>query len=272
MEKRVLLLSVVLMAVGLCGSAALALDPMGPPAAGLKKGQFGAGAEYSYSEMDLKLSEGEWSDNLGSSGKLASFTSKDVKLHKVYANLGYGITDNWEGFLRLGGASADFKDVPWGQDEQPDGDTGFAIGFGTKVTFYEERNLKVGGLFQMSWFETEGRLRGIDEEGSSFSGSAETDITEIQIAVGPTYKLTKGLSIYGGPFFHFIDGDMKASGSWTTGPLDGTEKYSYDIDEASCFGGYIGTAVDIAENISCNIEFQHTAAADALGISLLWRF
>ena len=36
--------------------------------------------------------------------------------------------------------------------------------------------------------------------------------------------------------------------------------------------GYIGAQVDIAENSSFGIEYQHTAAADALVVRLLWRF
>ena len=36
--------------------------------------------------------------------------------------------------------------------------------------------------------------------------------------------------------------------------------------------GYIGARVGIAENSSFGIEYQHTATADALVVSLLWRF
>ncbi len=35
---------------------------------------------------------------------------------------------------------------------------------------------------------------------------------------------------------------------------------------------YIGAQVEIAENSSFGIEYQHTAAADAFVVSLLWRF
>ena len=49
------ILGFALMMVVLGGSVALALDPMGPPASGLKRGQFRMGVDFSHSEMDLEL-------------------------------------------------------------------------------------------------------------------------------------------------------------------------------------------------------------------------
>lgn len=75
MEKRILIFCVVL--VGLCGSTALALDPMGPPASGLNQGQFSLGFEYSTSEVDLY--------------RVQSYSSSghkfDTKMDKYYARL-----------------------------------------------------------------------------------------------------------------------------------------------------------------------------------------
>lgn len=262
--KKKWLLAVALVVVFLCDSAALALDFMGPPTSGLKKGQFSTGADYSYSRMDLQLNEGKMKID-GESGDLPSGKIKNLKMNKVYANIGYGIMDNWEMFLRLGGANTDLKtdlfDAGSVQKEF-DGDTGFAIGFGTKATFYEEGDLKLGGLFQMSWASSDAKANG-----PYWSESLDIDITEIQIAAGPTYKLMSSVSIYGGPFFHFIDGDADANLR-----IDGTTvKNSYDIDEVGCFGGYIGAQVEVIENVPFCIEYQHTAAADALAMSLIWR-
>jgi opacity protein-like surface antigen len=80
--KKNLLLAVIV--VALVSSAALALDPMGPPAAGLKKGQWSAGVDYSYSNMDLKQFLTSWSNNTNE-------TLEINKMHKIYANIGYGI-------------------------------------------------------------------------------------------------------------------------------------------------------------------------------------
>jgi hypothetical protein len=51
----------------------------------------------------------------------------------------------------------------------------------------------------------------------------------------------------------------------------GSGRIRYDLDEGSIFGGYIGTEIKIASNTDFRIEYQHTAAADALGMSLLFK-
>ncbi len=264
-----------LVMVGLGGSAAFALDPMGPPAAGLKQGQFRTGADYSYSTMDLQLKEGEWVEYLDgaffNSGEGVSLKLKDFKAKKAYINLGYGIAENWEAFLRLGGTNARFGDSIWEDDEKFDGNADFAIGGGAKATFYQEGNLMLGGLFQASWATFDGQLKAAHWAAADF---VEIDITEIQIAVGPTYKLTDGVWIYAGPFLHFIDGHLDDTfvqvDEGTGGLL--ASKYSWNVEEDSIFGGYIGAHVELTENCLFNVEYQRTAAADALAASFILMF
>jgi len=277
MEKRLLLLGIVLMVVGLSSSPAFALDPMGPPTGSLWQGQFQAGVDYSYSTMDLKLTDGKWIEYLNGgffdSGEAEPLTLKNFKMNKVYANFGYGILDNWDIFLRLGGADAKFGDSIWEDGERFDGPTDFTIGLGTKATFYQEGPLKLGGLFQASWADLDGKLRAKD-----WADSVGIELTEIQIAVGPTYELADGVSIYGGPFFHFVSGNLddRFSEIYEEGIL--TSRYSWDIEEKSAFGGYIGLQLTdqmegfFTGDVSLNIEYQHTASADALGLRLIWRF
>ncbi|MBZ9577846.1 hypothetical protein KJA13_02300 [Patescibacteria group bacterium] len=272
MEKRLLLLVVVLVVVGLGSSPAFALDPMGPPTGNLRQGQSQAGIDYSYSTMDLKLTNGKWTEykngRFYDSGEAFSLTLKNFKMNKVYANFGYGIFDNWDLFLRLGGADAKFGDSIWEEGEKFDGPASFTIGFGTKATFYQEGPLKLGGLFQASWADLDGHLKAKD-----WADSVDIELTEMQIAIGPSYELADGVSIYGGPFFHFVNGDLddNFSETWNGDVL--SSKYSWDIGEASTFGYYIGfQGVNLTENIFLNIEYQRTASADALGLKLIWRF
>jgi hypothetical protein len=233
MEKKWL---VVLVVVGLCSTVALALDPMGPPTAGLKQGQFEGSLEYSYSNMDLMV-EG--------------YKLRNVNVNKGYANLGYGIADNWEAFIRLGGAEADFKD----DGMKYNGDIGFAYGFGTKATLYQQSpELKWGGLFQMSWADLSGTAKYPDKEG------IDLQAREIQIGVGPTWTPSKGFSIYGGPFVHILHADWNDTGS-------------VDMTEANSFGGWIGAQVEVMENLPVCVEWQHTSGeAYALGVSAVCRF
>jgi hypothetical protein len=253
MEKGVLLVVVALTVVCLCGSAALALTPMGPPAAELNKAQFSAGVDYSYSQIDLKLNHGF------SPGGGPSITLDNMKRHHVLANLGYGIRDDWEVSFRVGGGAV--------QDKEEGGRTfktnrhGYTLGFGTKATLCETNGIKWGGLFQALWGQADGRAFVAGR-----SWTADIDFVEIQIAVGPTYRLNDTVSIYGGPFFHIFDGHFTAK------DRPGTSRLSYDIDEGSVFGGYIGTGIRIASNTAFNIEYQHTAAADSLNMKLTWKF
>ena len=219
MNKKLLLVVVILTALALTGSA-LALAPMGPPTAGLKTGQFRAGVEYSYSDVDMEL-DGETLDSVTS--------------NMIFGNLGYGIMDEWEAFVRLGVANVDVDTFS--------GDYGFAWGLGTKYTFLKQEGLDWGALFQMTWTNSE-------------DDGVEIDFYDMQIAVGPTYKLSDTLSIYGGPFLHFIDGDVEGA----------------DLEEDSAFGGYVGAEAALANNTSLFGEVQLTGAGWAIGMGINWKF
>jgi hypothetical protein len=284
MGKCMLPFAAMFVMAGLFGSTALALDTMGPPSSGLKKGQFSAGADYSYTNMDIELDDGRIVEKIFQFGSLASvtsteigsFTVKNLKMHKVYANIGYGIADNWETFLRLGGMNADFSgnlfSTTSSESKDYDGDTGFAIGFGAKTTLYQQDKLKLGGLFQTSWASSEATLGPANSQ-----ESVELDIVEMQIAAGPSYNLTENITIYGGPFWHFISfGDSTIEGKKvisesSTGEV-AISKATYEIDDNHYFGGYIGIDAEITKSVFYCIEYQHTVSSDALDMSIKYKF
>jgi len=249
MEKRALLLAVVV--VVLCGSAALALDPLGPPTAGLKEGQFRVGIEYFYETSEVQLG--------GDEGYFAEFNLVvKVKEHMVTGNIGYGINDNWEVFARVGaeveGEGTLQLLVP--ESITFEGDESFVFGGGTKVTFYEQGKAKLGALFQINWGDSDGDIM---EEGDTVA-SADIETLEWSVAIGPSYQLTETASIYGGPFLYFLDGDLEIEGD------------KGDIEESSSAGGYIGVQVDLSEDTSFNVEWLHTHDADALAMMYAWKF
>jgi hypothetical protein len=329
MEKKLL---VVLVVVGLCSTAALALDPMGPATAGLKQGQFSAGLDGAYSEMDLRF-DGSFTMSLGPlfdgvdgdfsyppiSDKL---TFENVEIIKGYFNIGYGVMDNVEVFVRLGGASAEMqkpvRDIDTEFDADADGDAdggmmiledgplhdfdaGFAVGLGTKVTFWEPSpELKVGFLAQGSWTKLDVRTKyqGVTEAGGypygdqlglwSVPSDGELEFWEVQLALGATYKLSDKFTVYGGPFYHWLSGDYDFEGDGAYAPIeeyDGSGIYgfdedllalhvdgSYDVDDEGCFGGYFGAKIDITENASFNAECQIAESAYAFGTGIVWKF
>ncbi len=272
------LLAVIIAVLCFRCSVSFALDPIGSPADKLKRGQFCIGADYSFSDMDfeakgrsiLTINNLTSGTLIGVQSQKQSLSLDGIEVHKAYANLGYGITDNLEAFLRLGAADAEWKG---------DNDTHFSFGFRTGVTLYQKDALKLSALAQYSWAESEFDSLPLTTVVGGISYpmlmSGRLNMQELQIALGPTYELTKGISLYGGGFFHFIDGklDLKGSASTTGIPKIGYDlDSSYDIDQASELGTYIGVKIDATNNISYSIEYQHTTSADAIAMRLLWRF
>ncbi len=249
--KKLLLLAAVLVLV--YSSAALALDPMGPPAAGLTKGQFSAGVEWSYTDMDLNR-QGGWGGHLW--GPL------DMRMHKVYANLGYGITDNWDLFARLGGAYMEFDSKPaeWKSNEWEGEDTGVpAAGAGAKYTFYEDTNLKFGGLAQFSWVTFDGSQKPTPSSGDYEKSNFVLELTEWQFAVGPTWAASDNFTLYGGPFWHLVDG-------WLS------QGKNRGVIEKSVFGVYIGGQIDMSTNCFANIEWMYTEQSNGFAAGLIWTY
>ena len=272
------LLAVAIAVLCFCSSVSFALDPIGSPADKLKRGQFCIGADYSISDMDFEAKGRSILTiyNLTSGGLIGiqsqeqTLSLDGVEVQKAYANLGYGITDNLEAFLRFGSADAEWKG---------DGDTHFSFGLRTGVTLYQKDALQLSALAQYSWAESDFDSLPLTTAVGGISYpmlmSGSLNMRELQIALGPTYELTRGLSLYGGGFFHFMDGklDLKGSASTTGIPKIGYDlDSSYDIDQASELGTYIGAKIDATKNISYSIEYQHTASADAIAMRLLWRF
>lgn len=251
MKKKMLFIAVVLIVMVLTGSTALALAPMGTPTAGLKQGQFRAGVDYSLSEVDLEASSSD-----------GDYTIKDFQSNGIWANLGYGLADTWEVFVRLGAANGEFDKVENDEGDSDvgfDGDYQFSYGFGTKCTFWQQQeNLNWGALFQMNWLNTEDKiLMGDDEDDGASEGKIEIDTYEIQIAAGPNWKAADNLSIYGGPFLHFVDGTIDFEGGG-----------SDDVEQDSEFGGYFGALANLTESTSLFGEFQFTGAGWAFGTGI----
>ncbi len=264
--KRNLLMAALFM-VGLCSLPAQGLDFMGAPCASLEKGQYSIGFNYSYSDMDIDIKGDYFGSYFGSVVKLP----KEIKISKYYGVLDYGIQRDWNAYLMLGTPrlKAEIEHSGSVLVSCPP-----LLGIGTKVTFCEGPQYKWGGIAQLTY------ASGLDIEkhvpttvGQSVYYhyvKGKLDFMEIQIAAGPTYTLNECISIYGGPFLHFISGDFKHKDYFAgTGPITDTTD---DVREASWFGGYIGTRIELVKKMPISIEWQHTAFADAVGASILIRF
>lgn len=222
----------VITIIALMCSQAYCLTLMGPPMAELEQGQKSVGLNLSYSEMDLEESI------LG-----ISIDIDEVESFAYLFNLGYGISDNLDAYLRLGLTDIEYEDF--------DGSSEFAYGFGMKFTISQQDSMTFGGLFQILWSEADDTILGIKTEYEAY---------EIQIAVGPTYDMD-GISIYGGPFLHFVDGEIEYAGVITS-----------DIEQESEFGGYVGLNAELTESANWQIELQFTGDAYAICSGIGWKF
>lgn len=281
MEKRIALFAVAFMIVGVSGSAVLALSPMGPPKALLGQDQWAAGIEYANETMDLESfgtdKDIQYVPVLDITTRKGKHNINDLKSNIVLGRVSYGISDDWDAFLRLGVADAQgdieqtFTNAPPYEYRGFDGSFGFAWGFGTKVTIWEDKDVSWGGLLQMTWVEPGDSSISLKGD-SNYSGNAEIEFCEVQIAIGPTWRMEDNLSIYGGPFLHYVNGDLDFSGE--------TEEFgdrigmvsTGDIEEKSEFGGYVGASWDENERTSCFIECQLTGDAWGIGIGAARKF
>jgi len=253
MAKKGLWLIVAVSIVGLFASAAMALDPMGPPVANLTKGAWSVGAEYSYSDMTIARILDSWS---------GASTPVDIKMQKIYANIGYGISDNVVGFVRAGFGSLEW-DAITGRSydfEGYDGDWDFIWGGGFKATLFESDTVDWGLLAQYSW--SGASLSGDQEDSTTYTGTYDIKIDELQIAAGPCWKASEGVQIYGGPFLHFV------RGRWSDNIWD--DQIRKAIDEDSQIGGYVGGNIDVSENLCFNIEYMMTGDAYAIAAAITW--
>jgi hypothetical protein len=273
--RKIRLFGFALMIFGLCVSNSFALDLMGPPTAEIEKGMFRAGIDYSFSDMDLELIEGKGitfrNGELLGSGTAASQTITGFEVNTLYANIGYGIFENCEVFLRMGAANGTFGDTFWNEGEDFDSDIDFAIGAGIKANFYKGFDWKIGGVIQINRAEMDGQL-----DSSAWiipqPHLVEISTTEIQIALGATYMYSKRLSIYGGPFAHFISGDFDYKFNRVTDEFFDVGEFSWEINEGPTYGGYLGAQYQLSKYFSANIEYQNSSNADVFGASLLLRY
>ena len=261
---KIALLCFVAIAAGPGGSAAFALDLMGPPRATVEQGQIGAGADFSLGEADIKLKNGWWIETQAGvfqdAGGARDISMKDFETTKLYGNIGYGIAENWEVFLRIGAKKAEFGDAIWAQGEEFDSGIDFAGGGGVRVTLFEINDLEIGGLFQLNWCNLDGKL---DSSLLSSPVFVDIDLVETQIALGATYPWTDSVSVYGGPFIHYIEGDFEAQYP--------NYEIKWDIDEGPVYGGYLGAVLEIAENCFFSVEYQQSADANAFAAGLMFR-
>jgi hypothetical protein len=267
MKSRVSFLAPLFITITLCYSVGYAFDLFGPPAATLKEGWCSTNLEYLYSSMDVEA------DGLRVGPLLfSSDTIENIASNKFYVNFASGLTDDCEVYWRLGATDMD-PDRGYNRDNFAgyigDSDYEFAVGAGTKINFGQsEDGMEIWSLVAQASYASldfDKRISTLHEATTILS--AEADIWEAQVAVGYTYRYADDICFYCGPFLHFVGGEAEVRG--TVDGVPGKDKT--DLEEESRLGGYIGTEIGLADDLSLCLELQFTGARYALGGSLIWR-
>lgn len=253
--SRTKLVLILVFVFGLCCSHVIAVAPLGPPVSNLGKGKSSIGVAYTYSRMDLEFDSGT------SPGGGPAFTLDGIRSHGIFVDFARGFGERWEAFIRVGAGSTRATDsVGATAIHMHDPDSGYAVGFGTKFTLYQPSpKLKFGGIFQVLWTKVKG-----DAMIGGNPWKTETDMTEIQFAVGPEYKFNDKLSLYGGAFFNYVEGAFDAERKNAAGII------SYDIDNGDVAGAFLGTSIAISNNTDLNLEWQHSSSLDLVGVKLVF--
>lgn len=257
-RKRMLLSGVV---VAMFCSASFALVPMGPPVAGLEQGKYSFGVGFAQSDMNVEVS-GPLTGGAGGEKVI-----NDLQTDMYWVSLGYGISDDWEIFGGIGWANAEFPGD--GPAVDFDGDDGFAFGIGTKRTLAQDGDTKWGVLGQYTQGKSEDNTRsssgttwGNGSISLGINNQTKLELYEVQLALGPAVPLSEDVTLYGGPFLHFLEGDLEIKGS----------RDEYDLEQKLQLGAYIGALVSLGDpNASLMAEFLYTGEAWAWGIGALIR-
>ena len=282
MENQKSSLFFISIVIIISSSSVFGLSPMGAPKANLTEGKWSLGLEYEHSNMDIETSLDFSTEIIDGTTMPPSVKSKykieDLKSDMFFTNVGYGITENCDIYLRLGisDAQTNINEIQAGgttgeQFRGFDSNFGFAWGIGSRATFFEEGNLSIGGLLQTNWTNPDSSEITISGD-PYFSGKAEIEYWEIQMAAGPTFEFDY-FRIYGGPFLHFLSGDIDLNGTGIyPGPTTITLESSKDIEKNTEIGGFVGVQFDIEENYSLYTECQFTSDAWGLGAGIIWKF
>ena len=263
------MLIIVVCVVALCASASMGLTRMGAPAGTIGGGKWDVGIDYTYARQNMDWTGAQSSTNGAAYVNVASDsrdgTIKNMKVQTADVRLGYGLMDKWDIYGLLGATKTKTDNVGV-SDSDFSSSTEPMVGIGTKATFWQDGALSLGALAGVGWVD--GLKDSVTNDG--FKTDVRANIMESQIAVGPTYQITDGVSVYGGPFAHFAQGDIKVK---VTRLSNGNnERLRADLEQSSWCGAYIGTELAVTKDISANIEYQHTAFADAGGINVTFKF
>jgi len=245
MHRSTLAIGLVVLSLS---SSVYALDPLGAPKALLGRNHWSLGIEYAYSETDTELT------GIFFGGEVTpDVSSKSLKANRVYVTPRYGVLENLDVFVRLGALTLETPVLTAARFE---GDTDLAWGIGAAATVYDSERFDWGVIVQWSRGESEA-----DSINPTMHFRSEMEVESFQVATGPTYQFREDLNLYGGGFYHSLDGEYRDN-----------IPIRFDMEEDSSFGGFVGLDWMAKDDALWNVELQHTGTAFGIATGLRWVF
>jgi opacity protein-like surface antigen len=254
--KKALAVCCVLALLATVSTSAFA-ERFGAPGASLAKGQSSVGLEYNYieSRVDFDTPNATIPFPPGINGE------KQVNRQQLLVRVGYGLTDQLEAFVKMGGTSTNVKNAflgtTMGLSHDIVGTPEFTIAGGLDATLIQSGDFRLGANGQISHFT----LQDTDE----FLGlvqSIEGDVTTLEGALLASYKLGQ-FTPYGGVCMFFSHSDNRYE-AYTPGA---TPIWVRDVnaDQEEWFGGVCGVKCAVTSNVNVGIEL--TGVAEGVGLS-----
>ena len=283
--KAILAVISVGLALTMWATAASAGAPLGPAMATLEQGDLSLGFEFAQETMTLSA-DGPCIESV--SGSTDSYKQKfeidDLESTMYFARLTYGLTDQWDVFLRLGAADAqDDLNLRGGTGLLTgtgagtiamDGNHGFAYGVGTRATFWNDGPWSIAGTAQATWFnpgDTSFNITRPATPDQSVLGEAQIDYLQTQFSLALVYQ-EDPWGVWIGPFAQLIDGDLDLDADFVvSGSTLGNISCAGDIEEESVIGLHAGAALAVAPGLAGWVEAQYTPDSWLFGLGAVIR-
>jgi hypothetical protein len=276
MNRAVLGAGILAAVLIICTPAATRAESIGAPGVTLEQGVASIDLEGSYYERRLEMTEFEY-------GSFIKRNNELMRSHRLYLKLSYGIyNDPSDGFLkgaeafaRIGGASAEIRDMFASEESFTTADRFFnadfngayrlAVGGGAKATLYRLGDLNVGVTYQLTYFDNRDEDGWIYNNGTDYDIRMKKDIdfVEQDAALGASYDIDTGalgiLRPYLGVVHSWVDGDV----DWQWDIMEvGIPVVSlslsggHDLDEDSGLGAFIGADWAFTDFAHVGAEFD----------------
>jgi hypothetical protein len=266
--KKALVALCVLAMLATVSTSAFA-ERWGTPGASLAKGQSSVGLEYNYIEstVDVSVPDAVAIPIPGINGE------HQVAQNQLLVRVGYGLTDQLEAFIKLGGTSTTVADafLSGGGWEGPGtlelnddlvGEMEFTIVGGLDFTVLQSGDFRLGANGQISYYTVNDTDEARVYPGITIIQSIAADVFTFEGALLASYTLGK-FTPYGGVCMFFADSDARYQ-AYTAGATP-IALLDVDTNQEEWFGAVCGLRCAITDNIRVGVEM--TGVAEGVGVS-----